>query len=144
MDYTELAYQFLQNMYDFQRSSRQKQIDETMRGEGFALLYISRQEGSVLPGDISSAMNISTARIAAALNSMENKGLITRRIDKEDRRRILVELTEAGRRLAAERDQMALSHTKQMLELLGESDAKALVRILRRLSELAPGFHHTE
>ena len=53
----------------------------------FVLTYISKHGGSVIPSEISNEMGISTARIAAALGSLESKGLITRRIDERDRRR---------------------------------------------------------
>ena len=138
MDFTQLAEEFLQNGYASMRHGPQRRIDESMRGEGFVLFYLAAHGPSVQPSDISTAMDVSTARIAAALNTLENKGLITRSIDKGDRRRILVDLTPEGRRLADERHQQILRHTTRMLELLGERDATQFVRIWRRLMEIAP------
>lgn len=138
MDYIELAKQFLHNSYQFQSRSHQKKIDETMQGETFALLYILKQGSVVLPSEISNEMNISSARVAAILNSLEKKGLITRSIDKNDRRKILVNLTQEGIVLAKQHEEMAINMTARMLGLLGEHDAKELVRIMGRLAELAP------
>lgn len=138
MDYIELAKQFLNHSYQFKNRGHQKKIDETMQGETFVLLYILRQGDIVLPSEISNEMNISSARVAAILNNLENKGLITRRIDKSDRRKILVDLTQEGIESAEKHNQMVLNMTARMLELLGEHDAKELVRIMGRLAELAP------
>jgi len=138
MDFTELAEQFLQNGYANMRHGPQRRIDESMRGEGFVLFYLASHGASVQPSDISAAMDVSTARIAAALNSLENKGLITRSIDKDDRRRILVDLTPQGKQLAEQRHQEILKHTTRMFELLGERDATQFVRIWHKLMKIAP------
>ncbi|GAA4653265.1 transcriptional regulator [Anaerocolumna aminovalerica] len=144
MDYMELAKQFLHNSYQFRKRGHQKKIDETMQGEAFAILYILRQGDIVLPSEISNEMNISSARVAAMLNSLENKGLVTRQIDKSDRRKILVELTQEGKELAEKHNQMVVNNTARMLELLGEHDAKELVRIMGKLAMLAPKITHCE
>lgn len=138
MDYLELAQQFLYDSYLFRKQSQQKKIDENMQGEPFAALYVLRQGGSVSPSEISTVMNISSARVAAVLNSLEHKELITRKIDSSDRRKILINLTEKGRALAEERYQKAVNSTARLLKMLGEDDAKELVRITKRLAELAP------
>lgn len=144
MDYTELAKQFLSDSYLFRKQSQQKKIDESMQGEAFAILYVLRQGGSVLPSEISTVMNITSARVAAVLNSLEDKGLITREIDSSDRRKILINLTEEGKALAEKRYQMAVNSTVRLLKILGEDDARELVRITGRLAELAPKISNSE
>lgn len=139
MDYQALAEQFLSSG-SFMRDAPQRRIDESMRGENFVLFFIASRGTSVVPGDISLAMDVSTARVAAALNRLEDKGWITRRIDPNDRRRVLVELTPAGSQVAQQHRQQVLGHTVRMLELLGEHDATELVRIWQRLRELAPSM----
>lgn len=138
MDYEELAKQFLHNSYQYRSRGHQKRFDDSMHGETFAMSYIFRQGGTVLPSDISSEMNISSARVAAMLNNLENKGLITREIDKSDRRRVLVELTQDGIEFAKNHNKTVVNYTIRTLKLLGEHDAKELVRIIGRLSELSP------
>ena len=81
-------------------------------------------------------MSISTARIAAALGSLESKGLITRQIDKDDRRRILVSLTPEGEETARKQQQNVLNNISQMLQKLGEHDAKEYVRIMGKIAEM--------
>lgn len=81
-------------------------------------------------------MDISSARIAAALNSLDKKGLITRQIDTNDRRRILIELTPAGTDAAEQQSRTILEDTTKMFNLLGEQDAKEYVRITSRLAKL--------
>lgn len=133
MDYTELAKQFLNTTQQLRQSQHQKMMDETMRGEAFLIMYISIRGGDVLPSEISNKMNITSARVAAALSSLESKGLVTRAMDPSDRRKVLVSLTPAGEEMAKSYEQKAFDHAKRMLEKLGEEDAVQFVRILGRI-----------
>ncbi|MEY8351783.1 MarR family transcriptional regulator [Lachnospiraceae bacterium 54-53] len=138
MDYKDLALEFMEVMNQTRRRNVPKQIDDSMRGEHFVLNYISEHEGNVIPSDISHEMGITSARVAAALNSLEKKGLITRRIDAGDRRRILIDMTDAGREQVKKHYEMILDTTIDMLRYLGEEDAKNYIRIMKKMA----GFSH--
>jgi DNA-binding MarR family transcriptional regulator len=49
-------------------------------------------------GDVAASLDISAPSLTRMLTKLEDRGLIVRNLDKEDRRRILIELTAAGRR----------------------------------------------
>ena len=138
MNYTELAMEFLKKMQVFHKARPHRNINEAFQGEAFVLHFIFLHGGDVLPGEISNEMDVSSARVAAALNSLENKGLITRQIDKSDRRKILVRLTQEGELLAEKHHQAVVEDAANMLTLLGEHDAKEYVRIISRLAEIIP------
>lgn len=135
MDYEKLASEFMEKMHLLKKAKPHHQFNESFHGEAFVIQYLSHRNCSVLPSEISQAMGTSTARIAAALNSLEKKGLITRQIDLSDRRRILVDITAAGKDLAKERHQEILERTSKLLSLLGEDDAKEFVRLTSKLVE---------
>lgn len=136
MDYDQLSRTLLMAMKKFRDSRVHKQIDASLHGEISVLQYLARKGGDVIPSEISDVMQVSSARVAAALNSLEDKGLITRQIDMSDRRRILVRLTSAGDRQAAENRERVLSNVTEVLRGLGEQDAQEYVRIMGRLAEL--------
>jgi DNA-binding MarR family transcriptional regulator len=136
LDYIKMAKELFNDMGSVRRVNSQKSINESLQGEAFVLYYIAKRGGDVQPGEIGSEMNVSTARIAAALNSLEKKGLITRQIDTTNRRHILVSITPEGKRTAEEHQKFALENVAKMLELLGEQDAREYVRITRKLAEL--------
>ena len=141
MDYKALANTMLNRMSELNKTRPQRSINEGMRGEGFVLQYVIHRGGSVLPSEISNFMGISTARAAAALNSLERKGLVTRRIDPADRRRILVDLTQKGHEFAHDKQEHMLHHTVQMLQRLGEQDAIDFVRILEHVATIMAELH---
>jgi len=135
MDYESLAHDFIEVMHQISTRDVQNQINDSMHGENFVLFYISEHEGNVIPSDISNAMGITSARIAAVLNSLERKGLISRRIDLEDRRRILIDLNDAGRDYVHKQNQVRISFIVNMFQYLGEDDAKEYIRIMKKLAD---------
>lgn len=138
MDYTALAREYMEVLFQMRNRKSSKKISDSMHGEHFVLAYLAKHGGSVIPSEISNEMGISSARIAATLNSLEAKGLVTRRIDERDRRRILVELTDSGRHREAAHAKHMLDVMVHMLEDLGEEDAKEFLRILKKLSNRVP------
>lgn len=140
MDYKDLALEFMEVMHQTRKRSISKQLDDSMRGEHFVLNYVSEHEGNVIPSDISNEMGISSARIAAALNGLEKKGLVIRSIDPQDRRRILIDMTDSGREQVKTHSQRVLDTSISMMEHLGEEDAKNYIRILKRMAE----FNHDQ
>lgn len=136
MDYKELALDFIKKMHLMNKARPQRKINESMQGEHFILQFLAFQNGSALPSEISNTMGISSARIAAALNSLERKGLVTREIDKSDRRRIIVNLTPEGRAFSEEHHQKMLEDFTKIFSQMGEQDAREYVRLTGKLVEI--------
>ena len=136
MDHTELTNEIMNAMQKLMQGRAQKKMDVFLKGEDYVLQYLACSNNFSLPGEISEAMGVSTARIAATLNSLEGKGLISRQIDSSDRRRILVEITEDGKALARQKKQDVFKKTEQMLIALGEADSKHLLRIMNKLTDI--------
>ena len=85
------------------------------------------------PSELARTAGISSARIAAALNALEAKGLVRRSEAGSDRRRKLITITEAGMNEAAKKREEIYQNTLELLEALGLEDAKELLRIITRI-----------
>jgi DNA-binding MarR family transcriptional regulator len=138
LDYTALAREYMEVLFQMRNRKASKKITDSMHGEHMMLAYLSHHDGIGIPSEISNELGISTARIAATLNSLEAKGLLTRRIDELDRRRILVELTPLGREQTSNHEKHITGVVVHMLEDLGEHDAVEFLRILKKLSSRVP------
>lgn len=137
MDSELLAEQLVEQTELLFRNGPQKQIGKSAKGECFVLRCLARSPRPLLPSDLSELAQSSTARIAVVLNTLEKKGFISRSIDLTDRRRVLVSLTPEGEKYTkALREQMH-SHMRQLLEELGEEDAKEYLRITDRMIHIA-------
>lgn len=136
MDYVELAIQLI----DMRASAPQIKMERTMsqiaRGEILALNYLAANGNQAYPKDISKALMLTTARVAAMLKSLEGQDMITRTPDPSDSRQVIVCLTEKVIALVEKRRTGMIHSVAKMLEALGEEDAKAYVRIQAKLIEL--------
>jgi len=136
MDYDLLALELIENMHSARAAFRQKPIPEDIRGEAFVLYCIENKGGRTVPSELSDMICVSSARVAAVLNSLEDKEFITRRIDTDDRRKIIVELTPKGAHYVEEFRKKQTEQMKDILMSLGEEDAEELVRLVGRLVEV--------
>jgi DNA-binding MarR family transcriptional regulator len=71
--------------------------------------------------------------VSKLLERLERQGLLSRETDADDRRRIVVSLTEPGRALAGPLIESARGHERAVLEPFGEHNARTLVTVLQRL-----------
>ena len=138
MEFEELAKEFLMEFYRLGRLTQSKTISHSMKGEAFMLLYLLQKGEGATPGELGRALKSSTARVAAALNSLERKNQVTRKTDQRDRRKVLVELTEEGRKKAEECRRIPEQMVTRLMERLGEEDARHMLHILKRINEIMP------
>ncbi|MGF7145600.1 DNA-binding MarR family transcriptional regulator [Anaerotaenia torta] len=121
----------------FSRREVMDEFNRSGRGEVFILKYLFLKDAPALPSELSEALNSSTARISAALGTLEKKGQIRREIDTRNRRYILVTLTEEGRKRIHAILQQMRGDMIRILTEMGEEDAGEFVRLTTRFSEIA-------
>ncbi|MDR0778412.1 MAG: winged helix DNA-binding protein [Methanomassiliicoccaceae archaeon] len=142
MNYNELAKELLHNMQSVRKAKHQRYVEEGVRGEAFVLNCIKECKEGIVPGNISDNAGLSSARVAAVLNALENKEMITREIDNGDRRRIIVKLTQKGTERAEEQERKYVEAMENILRLLGEDDAREYVRLTGRMAEVLCENNH--
>ena len=135
MDYKELAEEYLMIRAQLLKVPASQQVTKLVKGELFVLNYLATHEKAVYPKDLSKEMVVSTARIAVILNQMEDKKWITRTVDTEDNRQILVALTEEGHQVIEQQREKIIHAVVQMFEKLGPEDATEFIRIQRKIVE---------
>jgi DNA-binding MarR family transcriptional regulator len=80
---------------------------------------------------------LSSAGITSRLDRLEGRGFVKRKPDPRDRRAVLVELTDAGRRLL---DEAVTANTRTERELLGDLSTKELETLSRLLRKMLAGL----
>lgn len=141
MDVNETTMMIFTSMQELLRTAESRQIVDMSKGEFFALSFISKRGTMVLPSEISTAMNVSTARIAVLLSQLESRGLIARAADTADRRRVNVSITPAGVQRLEERRKEIFQRILRLVEQLGEEDAQAYLRITKRIVALSENIN---
>lgn len=107
-------------------------ISDACGGEFFALSLLL-DDAPGCPSGLSRSMGVSSARIAALLKHLEQKGWIRRCADELDERRVNVSLTDAGRELINRRRREAIERVAAALRSLGEEDAHEYVRLQQKM-----------
>ncbi|MFQ7009736.1 MAG: MarR family winged helix-turn-helix transcriptional regulator [Oscillospiraceae bacterium] len=136
MELQQLTEQMLLAVTSLNRSCIPQSVQEPLKGENFLLDYLSAQNGCSTPGTLREVLGVSAPRTAAMLRALEEKGMLRRCADSHDRRRVVVQLTELGRRTAEQMHAVLCVHVQHVLKQLGEQDSRELIRLLGRITEI--------
>jgi DNA-binding MarR family transcriptional regulator len=137
LSYIEEAVESLKSVMFGGRGNLLEVLSRAYKGEGFVLKYLASRTSAALPTELSEALHSSTARISSILGVLEKKGLVVREIDRDNRRNILVTLTDKGREQAALQEREMRNYMERTLVTLGEADTREFVRLIRRVSEIS-------
>ncbi len=97
------------------------------------ILKILRNAGQLTAGEIAKRLDVSTARVAAALNSLEKKGCVERLKSATDGRMVVVRLTASGRAALESREEQLLAIIGRILGKLTEEELLSLLHIIEKL-----------
>lgn len=113
-----------------------ERITRVSRGEIFVLKILLLRDGTSTPTEISEAMRSTKGRVSAILNSLEKKGFVGREIDRDNRRNIIVTLTDSGRDYVMKELRECYRIVAHVFEELGEEDSKKFVELTERAFHL--------
>ncbi|AKB78366.1 Transcriptional regulator, MarR family [Methanosarcina horonobensis HB-1 = JCM 15518] len=95
----EMLYNKLIDREIFQRISRAKLEGlENLSKQQPTVIMIIGTVGEVIPSYLGLCMNLDRSSLSRMVDSLEKKEIVKRRIDPEDRRKVLISLTEKGER----------------------------------------------
>ncbi|MBT1193730.1 MarR family winged helix-turn-helix transcriptional regulator [Rhodococcoides kroppenstedtii] len=100
---------------------------------GRALKVLARSNGPVRPGYLADRLRIAPRSVTDVVDALVESGLVRRRPDDTDRRAVLVDLTDAGRALAADVARAQRRASAGLFDVLDEGEQRALEALLGRL-----------
>lgn len=100
---------------------------------GLVLSVLADSEAPLSPNQIAERLIISRASVTSLLDSLERRGYIQRTPHSSDRRMLLIELTDTGRRMADEFRPIVHRQQTEWLSTIGEDDKDQLIHVLHRL-----------
>lgn len=94
------------------------------------------QRGRALPSEVARAVTLKQATVTVVVNKLEDTGLVTRKRDTDDRRRVWIELTNAGK-AALENSPDLLQHRfVKGFDNLEDWEQSMIIAALERVSAL--------
>lgn len=129
MTFAEEAERELASLMVENRKGAFSRIEKSNKGASIVIKFLDALGKPTSPKHLAEALQLSSARIAVVLGSLEKKGLIVRNMDPNDRRRINVTLTKCGKKIAnAEKKEMR-DRIVRVFELMGEEDTKKFLEL---------------
>jgi DNA-binding MarR family transcriptional regulator len=98
-----------------------------------ALAVIEGADGPITPSEISARVLVPSATMTATLDALERRGWIERRTNPEDRRSILVSVTEDGRAVCDRMLAGVRAVESQTLGALTDRELSTLLRLLDKV-----------
>jgi len=92
--------------------------------------------GATTPSELSREVSLSQATVTGILDRLEAKGLVTRERNPEDKRRVIVQTTRGGRRLAAAAPSPLQETFAFKLRALSEAEQQEIEQTLLRVVEM--------
>jgi DNA-binding MarR family transcriptional regulator len=102
---------------------------------GFALLNIHTEEGTPAT-KIAPMMGLEARSLTRLLKSMEEKGLIYRETDKNDKRSVRIRLTKEGRKNKEKAKNTVLRFNDVVREEIDEEQLNAFFDVLKRINQI--------
>jgi DNA-binding MarR family transcriptional regulator len=107
--------------------------DAGARGYHYRLLATLDESGPSSQADLGRRSGIHLGDVVAALNELESAGFVSRSPDPADRRRNVVQVTDAGRTRLAELDERVTAVQDELLAPLSAEERVQLTGLLTRL-----------
>ncbi|MFN5549860.1 MAG: MarR family winged helix-turn-helix transcriptional regulator, partial [Bacteroidota bacterium] len=100
---------------------------------GYALLNISSEEGTPAM-KIGPMMGLEPRSLTRLLNSMEEKGLITRQVDKNDKRSVRIMLTKEGKKMKEKSRETVLKFNEAVREEISNQKLNVFFEVVQEIN----------
>ncbi len=85
--------------------------------------------------EIGNLLHLPPSAITPVVDGLEKRGLVQRQSSPEDRRIVLVVLTDKGREFFDKKEKFFFEKSLRLVEYLGEEDAEEFIRLLSKTFE---------
>ena len=130
----DLTIRFLEQLSSTGQLIMDRKLIKISQGDSFVLNYLYTHNGNAYPKEISDAMAVSTARIAKILGDLDSQGMISRKCDDKDNRKVIIVLTSKGVEKVAELRKNAIKKLEVVLSALDEEEIEEFMRIRKKLN----------
>ena len=124
------------------RSRRMEKAIGVTAPQRLVLRFLGRFPG-VTAGQLAQALHVDPGTLSASLRRLEGRGLVERRRDPADTRRVTLGLTKLGRELDGARTGTVEAAADALLADASPRDLAATVRVLDRFAEILLAEHDT-
>ena len=137
MDVEQTAKEFSQMHIDHARLLRRMADTLMANGAEAVLMWLSQRTDETYAVDIAEHFGLTAGRVANIIRQLEKRHFVIRKQDSSDQRRAEIHLTTSGLMYAEDCFHNLTANYVQVLEALGEEDARDWMRVIRRVIDAA-------
>jgi DNA-binding MarR family transcriptional regulator len=115
------------------RDSHRKEAGGLSNAQVRALFVLGAHEESTA-GEIAEKARLSPGAVSGMLDELEQTGIVSRVRCADDRRRVLVNLTDAGRKVLGERKRRWTKRWEDAMDGVDDRDLEAAAEVMRRIA----------
>jgi DNA-binding MarR family transcriptional regulator len=134
----ELAHTLRQTVLRLARRVRAERADDAMSDGRLSVLFILVNEGAQTLGSLSEFERVTPPSMNRTINALVEQGFVTRESDATDGRKVVIDVTGAGRRLVKETRRKRDAWFSSRLAALTPEERAALdaaAPVLRKLAD---------
>ncbi len=131
----EDAQEFLNRLSRCIPRSFYSRLDAMQKGYCFVLGYLIRAKDDVCAGELSEKLNVSSARISALLNRMEQCGYVKRFASESDGRRTVVRITPEGEKYITDLREQTLKRIEKLLDTMSREDLETYISLSDKIRD---------
>ncbi|MEX2784084.1 MarR family winged helix-turn-helix transcriptional regulator [Streptococcus sp. H49] len=110
--------------------------EDNLTATQFAALDVLYAKGEMTIGELIDNMLATSGNMTVVIKNMEKKGWVSRRLNPEDRRAYLVDLTSLGRRVIEHALPAHIEKVETVFSLLSENEQEELITLLKKFKDL--------
>lgn len=135
MNYNEKAEEIFNSL-----TNRKKIVDKMpsniSQGESGVLLYLLNND-SVSQSELSEKLNITMPRVAAIINTLQDKMLVIKKTDPNDKRKTIITITEKGKKDILQKRKNAIIFIESIIKELTDEEIMQYISINKKIEEIS-------
>lgn len=135
MENEEIAKKLLGSFQQFRRVMKGPPSFSDLKGSEMGLLFqiknaCSGEQEGMKVSELSNRMHVTSPSITQLVTALEERGLVMRTMDREDRRSVKVSLTEKGDQITKKAEEHLTAMLAGLVDHLGPEKSEKLAEIL--------------
>lgn len=116
------------------RSREQQRRADTLTNSHLRALHVLTQKDRATAGALAKAADLNPASVTAMIDQLEERGLVSRHRDGQDRRLCWITLTEAGREQVEEKERYWRTRMAETFVDVSRKDVLAATAVIERIA----------
>lgn len=106
------------------------------KGQKKIMMRMLQHPEGITSGELASLCEVGSGRIANILKDWERKGIVSRQIGKDDKRQVIVKMTEKGLALSSQITENFARITNELIERWGEGNFNTFIRLANEMNSI--------